>query len=377
MTEENGMETLNMATTKTHVGIPWDGRTAYERWVEDDLALDLHRGYAAGNLSKVPVKPWAERGIGAAFYDIIGAESLAGLYVGEIAPGASSKPWRQLCDEVIFIISGSGSTSVETPKRTISFEWGKHSLFAVPLNHPYRLHNGSGTEPVRFVSVNTIPIVYNLFRDKRFVFGVDWNFDRIDVDADPADMELYQPDAKHERTAVNLYETSFVPDVLAVPRSSFAEKGEGNNTAYFELANSVISAHLAQHPGLQFYNPHRHGPSAFVFTLPGATGYTTMWQEGRPEVRFDWPEDDYGVVVPPNMWWHGHFGTSPSAYQLAVKLRSRKIPLNHLFDKTHKTVAEGGTLLRYKDLPEELRTRVWSTYVAECKKRGYEVKEPK
>ena len=38
-----------MATTKTRVGVPWDGRTAYEKWVEDDLKLDLHRGYAAGN----------------------------------------------------------------------------------------------------------------------------------------------------------------------------------------------------------------------------------------------------------------------------------------------------------------------------------------
>src|SRR5258706_11056447 len=215
-----------MATKKTHVGIPWDGRTAYERWVEDDLGLELVRDYSASNLSQVPVTPWRERGIAARFYDIIGAESLAGLYVGEIAPGASSVPARQLCDEIIYVISGSGSTSVETPKRTLSFEWGARSLFAIPLNHRYRLHNGSGTETVRFVSVNTIPIVYNLFRDTKFVFGSDYHFDRIDFDADPADMELYQPDAKHERTAVNLYETSFVPDVLAVQRSSFAERGE-------------------------------------------------------------------------------------------------------------------------------------------------------
>src|SRR5258708_2100095 len=130
----------------------------------------------------------------------------------------SSVRARELCDEVIYVISGSGSTSGETPKRTLSFEWGPRSLFAIPLNHPYRLHNGSGSEKVRFVSVNTIPIVYNLFRDARFVFGADWHFDRIDVDADPADMELYQPDPKHERTAVNLYQTSFVPHVLAVRR---------------------------------------------------------------------------------------------------------------------------------------------------------------
>src|ERR1700724_101394 len=165
-----------MATTRTHVGVPWDGRTAYERWVEDDLRLDLHRGYSGTSLKTVPVKPWAERGISAAFYDIIGAESLAGMYVGKIAPGQSSNPARQLCDEVIFVLAGRGSTSVETARGPISFEWGPRSLFAIPLNFRYRLHNNSGREPARFVSVNTIPIVYNLFRDPKFVFGCDWDF---------------------------------------------------------------------------------------------------------------------------------------------------------------------------------------------------------
>jgi hypothetical protein len=89
-----------MATTKTFEGVPWDGRTAYEKWVEDDLKLDLHRDYAAGNLRKVALKPWKERGLSAVFYDMIGAESLAGMYVAEIAPGASTVPARQLCDEV-------------------------------------------------------------------------------------------------------------------------------------------------------------------------------------------------------------------------------------------------------------------------------------
>ena len=113
-----------MTTTKTHTGVPWDGRTAYERWVEDDLGLDLHRGYSASALKKVPVKPWPERNILATFYDIIGAESLAGMYVGEIAPGQSSKPARQLCDEVIYVMAGRGSTTVDTRKGPISLPVG-------------------------------------------------------------------------------------------------------------------------------------------------------------------------------------------------------------------------------------------------------------
>ena len=361
--------------TQTVTGVPWDKRTPYERWVEDDLKLDLQRGYAAGNFKHTAVKPWHERGIGASFYDIIGAESLAGLYVGELAPGKSSNPTRQLYDEVIFIVEGSGSTTVETPKGQISFEWGPNSLFAIPLNCSFRMHNGSGAKRVRFLSTNTLPIIYNLFRDPSFIYNTDHDFKRIDPDVDPASATLYQPDAKHERTAVNLYETTFVPDVLAVKRSSYAERGSGNNTAYFELANSVISAHLADHPGLKFFNPHKHGPAAFVFILSGS-GYSIMWEDNGNEVRFDWPEDDIGLIVPPNMWWHGHFGTSPRNIQLAVDLRSRKIPINHLYEKTHKHISEGGTVLHYKDLPKALRDRIWSTYEEECRKKGFEAKTP-
>ena len=201
-------------------------------------------------------QPWAERGISAAFYDVIAAESLAGMYGGEIAPAQSSRPAPQLCDEVIYVMAGRGSA---TRKGPISFEWGPRSLFAIPLNHRYQLHNSSGREPARFVSVNTIPIVYNLFRDPKFVFGCDWQFDRIDGDASLSDSVVYRPDEKHERTAVTCHETTFVPDIFLVQRTSFAERGAGNQTVYFELANSVISVHVAEHPGLQFFNPHRHG----------------------------------------------------------------------------------------------------------------------
>src|SRR3546814_4057334 len=86
------------------------------------------------------------------------------------------------------------------------------------------LHNGSGKEPVRFLSVNTLPIVYNLYRDPGFIYGCDWPFQRIDPMADPSSAVLYEPDAKRERKAVNLYETTFVPDVVAVPRPGFAEQ---------------------------------------------------------------------------------------------------------------------------------------------------------
>ena len=55
-----------VTTRETHQGIPWDGRAAYEKWVEDGLGHELHRGYAVGPLKTFPVAPWQERNISAA-----------------------------------------------------------------------------------------------------------------------------------------------------------------------------------------------------------------------------------------------------------------------------------------------------------------------
>lgn len=359
-----------LAPTKTVTGVPADRRTPFERWVEDDLRLDLHRGYALGPLGKLPLKRWDARGIRAAFLDLIGCESLAGMFIGEIAPGGATEPARQLYDETIYVVSGRGSTTVEIGGEKASFEWGPGSLFAIPLNCMYRLLNGSGTEPARFFSCNTLPIVYNLFRNTDFIFGTGFDFKRVLSEKAALEAVFYRPDSTHEHTAVDLYDALFVPDILAVPRSVFKERGEGVSCVYFEQAGSVISSHVAEIPGCRFFNPHRHGPSAFVFTL-GGPGYSLMWREDGAKVeRFDWPEDDIGVIVPPNMWWHGHFATGPNVLTLAVKLRSRFVPINHLYDKTHKRVTEGGTVRRYADLEEGLRDWIWSTFVTECAKHG-------
>lgn len=365
-----------MQVTEVREGVPWDGRTPFERWVEDDLKLPLHRGYFAGNFSSMPTQWWPRKGLGAAFLDIAGAESLAGVYVAEIPPKKSTERVRQLFDEVIYVLSGRGNATVVTDDGTTSFEWGPRSLFTVPLNCLHQFHNASATEPVRFLSVNTLPVLYNLFRDDAFLIGgSDWDFHRFSSSTPASSAVLYEPDKQHTRTAVDLYETLFVPDVLAVQRSRFVERGGGNSTVYFELANSPISVHVASFEGGKFFNPHRHGPSAFVFTLEG-TGYSLMWTEGAEPMRYDWPQNDVGLVVPPNWWWHGHFITSPTALQIAIKLRSRKHPFNHLYDRTHKLVSEGGTVLRYQDLDPIFRQGIWDTYKSACRTAGLGIEEP-
>lgn len=368
---------MELRTVETHEGIPWSQRTSFERWIQDDLGLPLHGGYFAGPLSSPDLElvPWPRKGISAAVFDLVGAESAGGMYVGELAPGASSERVRQLFEETLYIVSGNGRTRFGDGDDAMEFSWGPGSLFAVPLNTPYQLQS-TGEEPARFVSVNTIPIMYNLLRDEEFLFDADWDAGRLGGSPEPGAAILYRPDASHDRTAVDLYDGLLVPEVTAVPRSPFVERADAAECVYFEMANSPLSAHVLGIDGGDFFKPHRHGPAGFVFPIQGA-GYSLMWQEGETEpLRFDWPEDEISLIVPPSGWWHGHFVTSPKAVHLAVKLFSRKHSVNHLYDGVHKTVSEGGTVLRYEDLDADLRARVWEKYAKECADNGIQARRP-
>ena len=59
------------------------------------------------------------------------------LQVIELPPGAQTDWARHLYDEVFYVLSGHGSTSIEPGEgETRGFEWGPRALFSPPLNAP-------------------------------------------------------------------------------------------------------------------------------------------------------------------------------------------------------------------------------------------------
>ena len=64
------------------------------------------------DIRKVPVAPWARYGMNGAFCHLKGRDDFISIFAFEIPPGGKSAPLKHICEEVIYVISGHGSTSL-------------------------------------------------------------------------------------------------------------------------------------------------------------------------------------------------------------------------------------------------------------------------
>ncbi len=342
-------------------------RLYFDEWVKKE-GLDLIRGHKVDNVFTQPLKPWARTGGSAVQIQLDGTGELNAAYICEIPAGGELKPQRHVYEEMIFVLRGSGSTSVwyEGRKRN-SFEWKAGSLFAIPLNATYQHFNGSGSEPARYIAVTTAPIMMNLIRNEDFIFNNDAVFpERYNSEEDYFSGKVTMETFTGWDKPTSLAFSNFYADINGIPfRDSVRAKSRGMS---FELGNGVLGAHTVEFPGGTFTNIHRHGPGAHVLWLKGE-GYSLMWPDGAQKVKTDWGPGS--MFVPPSWWWHGHAVVSkePAQY-IALKLSSKRHKVHRQSHGTMKSTRTGGSMLNFEDFPPELLEEMKRIFEEECAKRG-------
>lgn len=319
------------------------------------------------DLLAAETRPWPRFGVSGAIIHLKARGDFVTLYVHDLLPGRSSAPIRHLYEQFVYVLSGHGSTRIETPDgRKLTFEWGPHSLFALPLNMRYRLFNGSGKAHARLACCNTFPLVYNTFMNERFVFDCPTDFPERLGESGWFDGEGVELRASQGPV---LWETNFVPDISDFELKPFSERGPGSSTVQFLLGRGVMKAHVSAMPVGTYKKAHRHGPDFFIFNVTGS-GYSFLWYEGQTEMtRIDWR---HGVVFsPPDMMYHQHFNTSgdPARY-LAMNLGNRRYPFTSERKKQAKALGvsakDGGRQIEYDDQAPFIH----KTYLAELARNG-------
>jgi quercetin dioxygenase-like cupin family protein len=343
-------------------------RIYFDEWVARE-GLDLIRGYKIDDIYTVPLKPWARRGGSGVWIQLDGTGELNACYLCEIPPGKQLEPERHLYEEMIYVLSGRGSTSIWVDgKPRNSFEWQAGSLFAVPLNAWAQHFNGSGSEPARIYAVTTAPIMMNLLRNDDEIFNSQARFpERYNGQEDyfSGEMELRPFRLWDAGGHVSL--SNFYPDIDNVP---FDESTRGISTRVrrYEMAEGTQSAHVLEAPGGTFTKLHRHGPGAHVLWLAGE-GYSLIFPDGGEKTQAFWRRGT--LIVPPSGWWHQHCVVSNGpAHHLAMKLGAYRYKVNRLGDGAVKSTREGGNQMEYSDLPPGLLDELMDIFQAECAKRG-------
>jgi quercetin dioxygenase-like cupin family protein len=347
-------------------------RLYFDEWVARE-GIDLLRGTHVENVYTTPLKPWARTGGNAVQIMLDGTGEMNAAYVQEIPPGKELTPQKHLYEELVYILSGRGSTSVWFDEgRKNHFEWQTGSLFAIPLNARHQFFNGSGTEPARYISVTTAPIMMNLIRNEDFIFDNPGVFPERyagedDYFSGKVDMQNFTGWGFDSPVACS----NFFADINAI---EFRDSNRGISTRgmTYEMANGVLGSHTVVIPGGTFSKIHRHGPGAHVLWLSGE-GYSLIWPDGGEKTREDWGPGS--VLVPPAWWWHQHAVVSKEpAQHLALKLSAKKHKIHRMSHGTMKSTREGGNQLEYEDFPPGLMDEVMAIFRQECEKRGTPVR---
>ncbi|MBI4528254.1 MAG: cupin domain-containing protein [Deltaproteobacteria bacterium] len=317
-------------------------KSSYRKWLELE-GIPLIEGFFMEDLKKVPLQPWGRKGGLAARICLEGAGETNDAYVCEIAPGQGLKPQKHFFEELIYVISGKGATTVWNqggPKRT--FEWQEGALFSAPLNAWHQHFNGSGSEPARYIAVTSAPIMINLIHNLDFIFNCDFVFkDRYSSEED----YFSRPGLWYEG---RMWETNFVADVRNMDLIEWKERGAGGSQVRLEISQNTLCGHVAQFPVGTYKKAHYHGPGAHVIILSGR-GYSLMWPQGQPNQRFDWGPGS--LIVPPNNWFHQHFnaGAEPARY-LALRWGSKKYyGMTSDPGEMDADVKTGGLQIEYED----------------------------
>jgi mannose-6-phosphate isomerase-like protein (cupin superfamily) len=352
------------------------GINAYEEWLAKE-GIPVHHGLAL-NLFELDTAPWPRYGVKGATAHFDGSGDFCNMFVLEIPAGGSTLPQRHLYEEIYYVLEGRGSTQLEFADGTKrAFEWGPHSFFAIPLNAKHRHFNASGTQRALLETTTTLPMVLKFFHDERFVFDNPYEFgDRIGREgyyAGEGDLTMIRP-------GNNIWETNFVPDLLAIELTPWEDRGPGSTNIMFALADSNMHAHISEIAPATYKKAHKHQAGTHVLTLSG-NGYSLLWTDDATDfTRVEW---SHGVVFPPAQnQWHQHFVTSNNASRyVATGLGSLRFPFTAEYrgvnfpDGSGKQAAsrshkDGGNQIEFEDQDP----RIHAIWLAEMKKNGIEPK---
>jgi mannose-6-phosphate isomerase-like protein (cupin superfamily) len=340
-------------------------KNAYERFMEEE-GVPVHRGIiGVHNIRELDLAPWPRLGGNGAFIYLDSLQGIKGMYVLELPHGGTTNPERHLYHEFYLVFEGYGVTETwtdsESDKRT--FEWGPGSLFYFPPNVNHRLIN-SGTDRVLILATTNAPPLYNMLRDRTFIFANDYLFPLHYTDDDQfwkSDEKLYRVPGNKRAQA----RTNFFSDIINVdlPLDNQRVPGYRRIQPGFRGFEEDHNGFVSQYPIGRYSRGHHHAAGAVLVCLSGG-GYTfnwpreygiTPWKDGHADKVKVLEYEQGGLVAAApggGTWFHQHFPVSRKPFRV-INYWGGPSPvpndsLNHATGKSSNlNIEEGGSSIGY------------------------------
>jgi mannose-6-phosphate isomerase-like protein (cupin superfamily) len=343
----------------------WEAGDPYLEWIANEGVTRIVE-YKFEDLDQVELGPWERKGGKGAVINIPTGALPNDCHLIEIKPGGKSAPENHMYEEVMYVVSGRGATSVwHDDGQKSTFEWTAGSMIVIPLNATYQHFNGSGSDPARYVSVTNAPPVMRMFKSADFIFNNPYQFtDRFSGDNEDyfnGQGTLYKRKGSKFGT---MWKTNFVPNADVMKLWQYKDRGAGGINTHFDLANNVTGTHISEFPVGTYKKGHKHGPGAHLVIL-GGQGFSALWWDNEKNEYEIAPWKKGGmVIVPADGTYHQHFNTGPEpARYLALRAGDGQ-PSG--WGESNVSIKEGGMQIEYEDEAREIH----ELFEAELAKNG-------
>ena len=220
---------------------------SYDRWMESQ-GVPVYKGFFIEDTRTIEVGWWPLQERHVAFIQLEGMQGVNETRVTEVPPGETTPPFRLGLDEVVYVLKGTGLTSIwRTPdgrdKRT--FEWSPHSMFVLARNYWHQFSNTRGDTPVRLLHYNFLPVAMSINPSPNYFFNNPYQ------EPEPVQGDLYG-EAKAVRVVDGptdkdpfLWFGNFFPNLNAWDKlSQYQWRGAGGHHLAFQFPDCEMHGHM-------------------------------------------------------------------------------------------------------------------------------------
>jgi len=301
----------------------------------------LPQGVVARDLTRHPLFPRPKKNASgqsyAVSFDELGGNTILGMHVSRLQPGAHNRGHRHVDEALILIIGGHGWSELRQSddSEMQRIEWRAGDLLAIPSNAWHQHFNSSDEHPTRQLAFKDTQFLRRVFGSRSFVYDNAFRFhDRYDD----------EPDYWTRRATVDgVVVTNAIRSLADEPLQDAPRLGDGVASSSFRLGgHHNLLAHLVEIvPGGSVAAHHHRLAEEATFVVAGH-GTTTLAADDGRSLTFEWGPGD--LFCPPLGVSHTHTAAAGPARLLTVR--------NVALERALGTAADGLVADRFPTMTE-------------------------